>query len=189
MNNSLDRLPWIEKYRPKDLSEVISHDSKIKVLTKLSESRAIPHLLLYGSPGSGKCLAKGTLVRMFCDGYVIKKVEDIKTGEMIMGDDFTPRKVLGTCQGRENMFRIKQSHGIDYEVNESHILSMKLIKNPTVKWERSSQKYVVWCDHLDGTSSPMRFNNSRSAHNYLKNLLDKGVNEDEKELNKNSWSC
>lgn len=47
-------LPYIEKYRPNNLSEVISHDSKIEVLNKLIEKREIPHLLLYGSPGTGK---------------------------------------------------------------------------------------------------------------------------------------
>ena len=47
-------LPWIEKYRPSNLNEVISHDSKIEVLNKLIEKRDIPHLLLYGAPGTGK---------------------------------------------------------------------------------------------------------------------------------------
>jgi len=49
-----ESLPWIEKYRPANLSEVISHDSKIEVLNKLVERRELPHLLFYGAPGSGK---------------------------------------------------------------------------------------------------------------------------------------
>ena len=52
--NARNNLPWIEKYRPANLSEVISHDSKVEVLNKLIEKREIPHLLLFGSPGSGK---------------------------------------------------------------------------------------------------------------------------------------
>ena len=47
-------LPWIEKYRPSNLSEVISHDSKVEVLTKLIEKRQLPHLLFYGQSGTGK---------------------------------------------------------------------------------------------------------------------------------------
>lgn len=53
-SNKKESLPWIEKYRPANLSEVISHDSKIEVLNKLIEKRDIPHLLLYGLPGTGK---------------------------------------------------------------------------------------------------------------------------------------
>jgi replication factor C subunit 3/5 len=49
-----ESLPWIEKYRPTNLDEVISHDSKIDVLKKLIDKRQLPHLLFYGSPGTGK---------------------------------------------------------------------------------------------------------------------------------------
>jgi len=77
------------------------------------------HIL--GPPGSGKCLAKGTLVRMY-DGE-LKKVEDIKSGEQLMGDDSHPRNVLSTCSGKEEMFDIRQEKGKTYRVNRSHILS------------------------------------------------------------------
>jgi len=49
-----DSLPWIEKYRPKNMSEVISHDNKVKVLRSLMIKREMPHVLFYGSPGTGK---------------------------------------------------------------------------------------------------------------------------------------
>jgi replication factor C subunit 3/5 len=47
-------LPWIEKYRPTDLSEVIAHDTKIKVIRRLIENNQLPHLLFYGAAGTGK---------------------------------------------------------------------------------------------------------------------------------------
>lgn len=52
--STIASLPWIEKYRPSKLSEVISHDSKVEVLNKLITKRELPHLLFYGCPGSGK---------------------------------------------------------------------------------------------------------------------------------------
>jgi replication factor C subunit 3/5 len=65
-----NNLPWIEKYRPKDLSQIISHSSKINVLRKLGKDREIPHLLLYGSPGSGKTSSILALAReMYGDNY------------------------------------------------------------------------------------------------------------------------
>jgi hypothetical protein len=42
-----------------------------------------------------------------------------------MGDDSKPRNVLSTTSGREQMYWIRQNKGIDYRVNESHILSLK----------------------------------------------------------------
>jgi replication factor C subunit 3/5 len=46
--------PWVEKYRPKNLDSVISHQSVIHILKKLVEKEQIPHLLLYGQSGTGK---------------------------------------------------------------------------------------------------------------------------------------
>jgi replication factor C subunit 3/5 len=49
-----DQLPWVEKYRPGTLSEVVSHDSAISTIRKLIEQHCLPHLLFYGPPGTGK---------------------------------------------------------------------------------------------------------------------------------------
>ena len=48
-------LPYVEKFRPKTLDEVISHENIIATLrTYLRSDARIPHLLLYGPPGTGK---------------------------------------------------------------------------------------------------------------------------------------
>lgn len=55
-------------------------------------------------------------------------VQDIQVGEFIMGDDSTPRKILSTCTGVEEMFKISSEDSNDehdvYIVNKSHILSV-----------------------------------------------------------------
>ena len=53
MDNT-DFLPWIEKYRPKNIDEIISHDQNIETIKKLLTGGALPHLLFHGSPGTGK---------------------------------------------------------------------------------------------------------------------------------------
>lgn len=80
-------------------------------------------VIIAARPGMGKCLGKGTKVLMF-DG-TLKKVEDVRFGDLLMGDDSTPRKVLSIARGRERMYWIRQNKGMDYRVNESHILSLK----------------------------------------------------------------
>ena len=88
-------------------------------------------IILAARPSMGKCLGKGTKVMMY-DGS-LKKVEDIKIGDLLMGDDSTPRKVLSVTRGREMMYWIRQNKGIDYRVNESHILSLKRSRNENNK--------------------------------------------------------
>jgi len=74
--------------------------------------------------GFGKCLAYNTEILMY-DGK-IKRVQDIVVGDVIMGDDSTPRNVLSLARGRETMYKINTKKGDGYTVNESHILSLKM---------------------------------------------------------------
>ncbi|XP_071849306.1 replication factor C subunit 5-like [Apostichopus japonicus] len=47
-------LPWVEKYRPQNLSDLISHKEIISTIQKFIEEDRLPHLLFYGPPGTGK---------------------------------------------------------------------------------------------------------------------------------------
>ncbi|UOQ96877.1 replicative DNA helicase [Hymenobacter sp. 5317J-9] len=84
-------------------------------------------VIIAARPGMGKCLGKGTKVLMY-DGD-LRNVEDVLPGDLLMGDDSTPRRVLSIARGRENMYWVRQNKGDDYRVNESHILSLKRSRN------------------------------------------------------------
>jgi replication factor C subunit 3/5 len=47
-------LPWVEKYRPIYMNDIISHDQNIETIKKLLIGGSLPHLLFYGLPGTGK---------------------------------------------------------------------------------------------------------------------------------------
>ncbi|CAG5125534.1 unnamed protein product [Candidula unifasciata] len=47
-------LPWVEKYRPKQLDDLISHKDIISTIQKFVTEDRLPHLLFYGPPGTGK---------------------------------------------------------------------------------------------------------------------------------------
>ncbi|CAO1385819.1 unnamed protein product [Diamesa serratosioi] len=47
-------LPWVEKYRPATLDDLISHEEIISTSSKFIKQNQLPHLLFYGPPGTGK---------------------------------------------------------------------------------------------------------------------------------------
>lgn len=82
----------------------------------------------------GKCLGKGTKIMM--SNGMIELVENIKVGDLIMGDDYKPRKVLSLARGREQMYKISSKKGDEYICNESHILSLKCSSNLSKKIQK-----------------------------------------------------
>ncbi|KAG8348254.1 Rad17 cell cycle checkpoint protein DNA polymerase III delta subunit AAA domain [Trypanosoma vivax] len=47
-------LPWVEKYRPSTLDEVVAHEEILSTTRRLIDSGSMPHFLFYGPPGTGK---------------------------------------------------------------------------------------------------------------------------------------
>jgi len=53
-STSNKQLPWIEKYRPKTLDEIMGHVRTVEIMKKFVAIRQMPHVLLYGPSGTGK---------------------------------------------------------------------------------------------------------------------------------------
>jgi len=172
-----------DRIRPRSIESVIlADDEHLKVLDNIREflssykwytDLGIPYrrgYLLYGDPGNGKCLGKGTPVLMF-DG-TIKPVEEVKSGDLLMGPDSTARRVLGTTRGRERMYRVHPVKGEPYEVNESHVLSLQMSRSagghrrggvvniPVHEWLKKSKKFKHyakgWRTGVDFQSQPVK---------------------------------
>ena len=121
--------------------------------------------LIAARPSMGKCLGKGTKVLMY-DG-TLKAVEDVQVGDQLMGPDSTPRNVLSLARGREMMYWIRQKHGVDYRVNESHILSLKRSKNEG-KWRNGDVYNVPVSEIKDkGPGFFHRFKGYKAAVDFL----------------------
>lgn len=109
--------------------------------------------------GQGKCLGKDTPILMV-DG-TIKLVQDVKVGDVLMGDDSMPRTVHSLARGREQMYKITPADGDSYIVNENHILSLKSTErlHKTIQQgdiiDISLKDYLKWKSHLN-RESPLR---------------------------------
>ena len=81
-------------------------------------------ILILGVQGCGKCFSFNTKI-MMRDG-TIKMVQDIVVGDQLMGPDSTPRTVLSTIRGRDEMYQVTPTKGDAYIVNSDHILSLRV---------------------------------------------------------------
>jgi len=49
-----EMLPWVEKYRPSSLGQLVAHEDIIRTIERMMNKRQLPHMLLHGPPGTGK---------------------------------------------------------------------------------------------------------------------------------------
>jgi len=122
-----DALEYIDAIHSKDFKNIAVPTGFMDMDDMLGGFQKSDLIIIAARPSMGKCLGKGTKVLMY-DG-TLKSVEDVKVNDLLMGDDSTPRRVLSLARGREMMYWVRQLHGIDYRVNESHILSLKRSRN------------------------------------------------------------
>ena len=64
-----DSIPWVEKYRPKQLSDVVLDKNNKIILDNIIEKDHFPNLLLYGPPGTGKTTTIVNLIDSYQKKY------------------------------------------------------------------------------------------------------------------------
>ena len=110
---------------------------KIRPRGQIRSVRAIT-VVLVGQPGIGKCLAPGTEVIKY-DGTVVP-VENIESGDFLLGPDSEPREVLSTTIGDGPMVEIRPVKGQPWRCNNVHVLTLVhsasgiLVDVPVDKW-------------------------------------------------------
>jgi len=67
---SPELLPWVEKYRPRRLDEILGQEEIVRSLKAFVKRKNMPHLLFAGPPGIGKTTATLALAyELFGDNY------------------------------------------------------------------------------------------------------------------------
>lgn len=100
-------------------------DSRPQAVRDVFEAVINHHkLIILGASSMSKCLGPDVKVLMF-DGTV-KAAKDVKKGDVLMGDDSTPRNVLDAHSGYGPMYKITPERGEPWTCNDEHILSLKV---------------------------------------------------------------
>lgn len=82
---------FVDKYAPNDVNEVFFHKKELNTLKKMSEDDSIPHIIFYGSEGSGK----KTLIRLFLEMIYDKQVHKLNdTLYMVTGSGNSSNEVI-----------------------------------------------------------------------------------------------
>jgi len=96
--------------------------------------------------GCGKCLHPDTPILQYDGSTVLAK--DVRRGDVLVGDDGTPRIVLSTTKGIDEMYSIvNDDYNVKYTVNSDHILTVVDVETHKVcdvslKWLLEHPEFV-----------------------------------------------
>jgi replication factor C subunit 2/4 len=92
INLNINKIPWIEKYRPKKISEIVSQNESISILNNTLKTGELPHLLLYGSPGTGKT----SLILALCN----ELFGPVRVGERVIELNASDERGINIVRGK-----------------------------------------------------------------------------------------
>lgn len=62
-------IPWVEKYRPKTLEDIVLDPLNKAIIERIIENNHFPNILLYGPPGTGKTTTIINIINCFQEKY------------------------------------------------------------------------------------------------------------------------
>ena len=183
-----DTLPWIEKYRPSTLDEIVSHEEIISTLRIFIKNRCLPHLLFYGPPGSGK-----TTTIMATAKELYGKYFDFMVMELNASDDrgievvrnkikqFVMSKNVffgKTVEDRKDIFKLVILDETDAMTNDAQAILRKIVEEFT-----NNTRFCLICNYIQNISPALqsrctRFRFSPIGNNNIRKKIIDTVKEE-----------
>lgn len=149
------------------VGEILSDEQRAAVA--LVRSAGV--VVITGGPGTGKCLGAGTPVLRF-DGTVVP-VEAVQPGDLLMGPDSRPRRVLSTNTGEGQLFQVTPTKGDPWVCNDVHVMTLVrsdtdevrdiqldeyLAMSPGAKWRQKGKLFRAGVEFTvtDDVALPLR---------------------------------
>lgn len=167
-------IPWVEKYRPKKLSELSQDNELVNLFRNIIDTGDIPHLLFYGPPGTGKTSSILALGReLFKEHYAERIIEYNASNDR--GINAVREKI--SYDAKKYVSRIVKEDGTIIPgfkiivLDEADAMTDEAQDALRVSIEESSlvTRFCFICNYISRITDAIK---SRCSHVYFKKLTD-----------------
>lgn len=154
-------LPWIEKYRPHKLDDVISQSNIINVFKIFIQNRSMPHMLLYGVSGVGKSSAISACARELYGEYYPFMVMELNASDE-RGIEVVRNRIMNfassesvffgkSVEDRKNIFKLVILDETDAMTNDAQAILRKVIETYT-----TNTRFCLICNFIQSIDPALR---------------------------------
>jgi DNA polymerase III delta prime subunit len=159
LTSEVKTLPYVEKYRPKVLSDVKSHGEILGSLTKFLKTNSLPHLLFFGPPGTGKTsVIKCCCVQLF--GEYVEHMTQTFNASNDRGIETVRTKIKPFVESKTSTFLGEHMGKLPKIVILDEVDSMTLEAQGMLRQiiEKSSPttRFCLICNDIDKISGPLQ---------------------------------
>lgn len=150
-------LPWVEKYRPRVLADVVGNDGAVESLRRIAAGGNMPHLILTGLPGIGKtssvhCLARellGNDDKLLKEAVLELNASDDRGIETVRNSikQFAQKKV-NLPQGRHKIIILDEADSMTSGAQQALRRTMEIYSNST--------RFVFACNMSNKIIEPLQ---------------------------------
>ena len=95
--NQNSKLPFVEKYRPYSLEQIISQDDIIQTLKKFLDKNSLTHLLFYGTAGTGKTTCAKAIANFLYGEHKAGNILELNASDE-RGIEIVKEQIKSFCQ-------------------------------------------------------------------------------------------
>ena len=163
-------MPWVEKYRPKLIKDVMGNSEAVKRLKVIAEQGNIPNLLLAGSPGTGKttsilCMANQLLGPLVKEAVLELNASDERGIDVVRNriKMFAQKKVT-LPPGRHKIVILDEADSMTQAAQQALRRTMEIYSNTT--------RFALACNQSTKVIEPIQ---SRCAVVRFSRLSDEDI--------------
>ncbi|CAE6428374.1 unnamed protein product [Rhizoctonia solani] len=136
-------LPWVEKYRPQSLDDIVGNAETIDRLKVIAQDGNCPHIIISGMPGIGKttsihCLAHAMLGDAYKEGVLELNASDERGIDVVRGKikAFAQKKVT-LPPGRHKIVILDEADSMTTGAQQAMRRTMEIFSSTTRKRNRT----------------------------------------------------
>ncbi len=189
MDQELQNVIWVEKYRPRSLEDFVCSESYRKKFQQFIDNKSIDHLLLSGAPGCGKTTMAKILVNSIpCDKLYIN-ASDERNLDMLRNKvkDFA----MHISDSGLNICILDEADGLT-------IQTMAALR-PVMEFTAEQTRFILTCNYLQKIIDPIKsrcqlfefksFTKEQVVNRLLIILMHENVTYDKKDVVEIATNC